>query len=209
MSVIDFILTIFLPQLYHKFLDVLFAPFYYPDMIWIIIPLVISVLLMELYFGRYPREEMGYHMALENTVFLLFVSVDLIRKLMLEHQGISSVKIFFVGVILLYSIGLAILDFFHKLSRNIAFKISSKTLVGFTAYTSIIIVYSEILIDITPISIITSIFSILILFVVFHTIIRILKFMEPKSHDDVDDLLQGVETDLRNAAKEVNGKGKK
>ena len=74
MSVIDFILTIFLPQLYHKFLDVLFAPFYYPDMIWIIIPLVISVLLMELYFGRYPREEMGYHMALENTVFLLFVS---------------------------------------------------------------------------------------------------------------------------------------
>ncbi|MBT4351620.1 hypothetical protein HOD20_03770, partial [archaeon] len=90
----------------------------------------------------------------------------------------------------------------------IAFKISSKTLVGFTAYISIIIVYSEILIDITPISIITSIFSILILFVVFHTIIRILKFMEPQSHDDVDDLLQSVENDLRNAANEVNGKKK-
>lgn len=185
-----------------RFLEVLYAPLKHPEMFWILVPLVSTVILMELYFSRYPREELGYHAALENTVFLLFVTVDLIRYLILKHQAISFVKVLFIVIISLYAIIMGVLDFLHRLPRNIAFKTSSKSLIGFTAYIAIVMVYSDILTNITPISLTITLISIALLFLLFKIIINFVHFMQPPAHDEVEDLLQSVEKDLRKAAAE-------
>ena len=185
-----------------RFLEVLYAPLKHPEMFWILVPLVSTVILMELYFSRYPREELGYHAALENTVFLIFVTVDLIRYLILQHQAISFVKVLFIVIISLYAIIMGVLDFLHRLPRNIAFKTSSKSLIGFTAYIAIVMVYSDILTNITPISLTITLISIALLFLLFKIIINFVHFMQPPAHDEVEDLLQSVEKDLRKAAAE-------
>lgn len=185
-----------------RFVEVLYAPLKHPEMFWILVPLISTVILMELYFSRYPREEMGYHAALENTVFLLFVTVDLIRYLILKHQAISYVKISFIVIISSYAIIMGIMDFLHKLPRNIAFKTSSKSIIGFTAYITIIMVYSDILNNVTPISLLVTVISIGMLFLLFKLVISFIHFMQPPARDEVEDLLQSVEKDLRKAAAE-------
>ncbi|MBT3720039.1 hypothetical protein HN789_03035 [archaeon] len=184
-----------------KFLQLLYAPLNHPEMFWILLPLVITVILMELYFGRYPREDPGYHTALENSVFLLFVAVDLVRFLISNESTVDAIKIYLVGVIIAYAICLSLLDFFHKLPRNLAFKTSSKFLISYTAYIGIVLVYSDILSDLSHLSIIALVFSIIILFFMFKFIIGFIKAMEPQAHDDVEEFLEKVEKEIEEAAK--------
>lgn len=193
----------------NKFVELFLAPINYPEMFWILVPLVVTVVLMEMYFTRYPREELGYHATLENTVFLLFVAVDLIRYLIVKHDGLVIIKVILIAFIVFYSIILAIFDFFHKLPRNVAFKTSSKTIIGFTAYICIILVYSDILTNITPLSLITTVLSVFILFWIFRFFLYTIHVIGPVARDDVEGLLTSVENDLRAAAKEANVKNNK
>ena len=124
----------------NRLIELVYAPFINPEMFWILLPLIATVLLMELYFSRYPREELGYHASLENTVFLLFVAVDLVRYIVTKSQSASTLKIILIAFIGLYALILGFFDFYHKLPRNVAFKTSSKSLIGFTAYIGIVLV---------------------------------------------------------------------
>ena len=44
-------------------IEFLTAPFVYTDMLWIILPLILTLLVMELYFGVYSSEELGWSSA--------------------------------------------------------------------------------------------------------------------------------------------------
>lgn len=201
-EILTFFTAVFFPALFDRFIDILYAPLLFPNMFWIIIPLGASVLFMELYFGRYPREELGYHAALENTVFLLFVTVDLVRFLVVEHGGLTVVKILVVITLCVYASLVSVLDFFHRLPRDIAFKISSKSIIGFTAYIGIVIVYSDFLKDLSMLSIIVTILAVIMLFFLFNFIIGFIHFLEPQSHDEVEELLKNVEKELETIAKQ-------
>ena len=203
---LNYVFRVFFPTFFDRFFELLYAPFQYPKMICILFPLLTTVLLLELYFGRYPREEKGYHYALENTVYLLFVAVDLVRYLIVEQTVITSVKAFTIIAIIIYAVILSIFDFFHKIPRKIAYKTSSKSMIGFTAYIGIIVVYSDILLDLSSLSLIVTGLSIVTLFLMYRFVIGFIHFMEPPAHDDVEELLQNVEEELREAAKEAKKK---
>ena len=206
---VDFItycITVFFPALADNFIDFLIAPLRYPEMIWILIPLFGTVILMELYFGRYPREDIGYHAALENTMYLLFVSVDLIRYLIVNNQIMNTIKVYFIVFIVIYAFIMSILDFYHKLPRHVAFKTSSKSILGFTAYIAIIVVYSDILLNLNNLSTATTLASIFLLFFVYRLFMIFVHFMQPPEHDKVETLLKKVESELHQAAKESKKK---
>ncbi len=192
---------VFFYTLGDKFISLLYAPFNYPEMFWIIFPLVITLVLLELYFGRYPREDPGYHTALENSVFLLFVAVDLVRFLITNEYNVY--KVYIVAGIIIYAITLSVMDFFHKLPRNLAFRTSSKFIISFTAYVCIILVYSDLLHEISLLSVSTLLISIALLFLLFKFTIGFIKTMEPKAHDEVEDFLTNVEKEIEEAAKEA------
>ncbi|MBR9703466.1 hypothetical protein GOV10_05475, partial [Candidatus Woesearchaeota archaeon] len=52
------IVTEVAPTLWERLTTIVAAPARYPEMVWILMPLLITLLLMTFYFGRYKREEL-------------------------------------------------------------------------------------------------------------------------------------------------------
>lgn len=163
-----------LPILIERFLELVRAPFDYPDMLWIIIPLLLTLFLMELYFGRYKFEELGWNTAFGNSLVLIFVSMDLLRRLYTQNmlaylnlRAVLAIAVIFEGVFLV------LIGFFHLLPKKLAFGVSAKLPINFIAYISVILVYSTI-----PIDFIT-LFASIIFLIGFAALIRGMQILMP------------------------------
>ena len=67
--------------LYLRFRELFLAPVHHPSMIWIVVPLLMALLLMTIYFAKYRDEELGWNTALGNSLVLIFVSVALLLSI--------------------------------------------------------------------------------------------------------------------------------
>lgn len=131
-----------------QFFDLVIAPYTSPDMLWILIPLLISVISMELYFGRYKYEELGWSSAFGNAIVLIFVGLDLMRYLYNSGSlGFQNIQNLLAIAILLEGLLLTLIGFFHVLPKEWAFKIAAKAPTSVLAYIAIILIYSRV--DIT------------------------------------------------------------
>ena len=74
---LDFLLN----EILSRLTAIITAPYVYPHMLWIILPLLLSLLFTEFYFSRYTYEELGWGSAFGNALVLIFVSLDLLRYL--------------------------------------------------------------------------------------------------------------------------------
>lgn len=159
-----------------RFLALLTAPVDFPDMLWILSPLVLTMLLIELYFARYKFEELGWNSAFGNVLVLLFVAIDLFRFLYV-HNELTYIGARNILVITLTVVGilLSVANFLHVWSKKFAYGISDKLPVNFLAYMTVLLVYSDL-----PIDFVTLIASIGIL-VIFVGVILGLKYLIPKA----------------------------
>ncbi|MBD3354899.1 hypothetical protein GF361_02850, partial [Candidatus Woesearchaeota archaeon] len=57
-----------------RFMELVTAPYHHSELLWITIPLVAALILMDIYFGRYKKEELGWNTAVGNTLALAFVA---------------------------------------------------------------------------------------------------------------------------------------
>ncbi len=148
-----------IPLLWERFQLLLTAPLTIPDMLWIVTPLLLALLLMEFYFGRYSKEELGWNTAVGNSMILIFVALDLFRFLFgslresaiiyMLYRELKIIIALFVGlqgVVLLYE------NFFHRLPKRISFFISSALPINLTAYIAIVVIYTNIPIDLYTIA---------------------------------------------------------
>lgn len=144
-----------LPMFYLRFLEIIGTPFDTPDIGWVLIPLLLTILMMELYFGHYSEEELGWNTAVGNSLVLIFVSVDLLRHLYGNMHfltaDLSSLPFFAKTIIALVIAGLALFmlfsDFFHILPKKVAFAVSATLPVNLLAVFSIILVYGNLPLD--------------------------------------------------------------
>lgn len=171
-----------LPSLWERFAQLAAAPVSSPGMLWIAIPLVITLFTMEFYFGRYRRESLGWNTAVGNSLVLVFVSLDLLRQIY-GSTGIGSVaQVFslYPGKTVLAAVvglsGLLILyyDFFHLLPRRFAFTISSYLGVNMLAYLSAAVIYADLGIDWY------TLFAALLLFILAAVFFAFARKIEPK-----------------------------
>ncbi len=168
--------------------NILEQPFLSTDMLWILLPLLATLFLIELYFGRYRRETLGWNSAVGNSLVLFFVAVNLFSYLyrsnllisvslidpnMISIAVIKSIITFFI---LLESILLIVLNFFHLMPRNLAFGISSALMINFIGVIAIIHVYSDTL----PFDIIAVLAS-LVIFIALTVAFKGLQLMMPKA----------------------------
>ncbi|MBU0757060.1 MAG: hypothetical protein KKF44_03265 [Nanoarchaeota archaeon] len=160
--------------------QVLFAPFKYTDMLWVVIPLFVSLTLIELYFGRYTSEELGWNSALSNSMLLAFVGLNLFQRIFDKNKPWFSFpwSKFFVAS-LLFVIGLVFLymNFYHKLPKRLAFTLFSVLPVNMIAYFAVVLVYTSI-----PFNLITFI-SWLILLGMLWGFFQIIHHFEQKVRD--------------------------
>ena len=140
-------------ELTPRFAELLQAPFSHPDMIWMTLPLLVSTLFLQIYFGRYKQEKIGWNTALSNSLVLFFVGVDAIRYLVSSHglsflsESALFLKFAVVILVILYGLLLTLLDFFHKIPPKVAFIFSSPATVNILSYLNLAIVYTDIPID--------------------------------------------------------------
>ena len=60
---VDYWTEIFPNEVVSRFIELLLAPANNIDMIWMVIPLLVSTFLMTIYFGKYRKEELGWNTA--------------------------------------------------------------------------------------------------------------------------------------------------
>lgn len=169
-------------ELYERFLEILLAPYYFRDMLWMIVPIILTTLLMELYFGRYKYEEMGWSSVFGNSLVLIFVSIDLVRHIynldgwqglnVITPQTVLVVAVIFEGILL------TLTGFYHLLPRGFAFELSSHLPINFIAYISVVLIYSGI-----PIVDFFTVLSSLALLIVFAIVIKLIQIFTPKAVD--------------------------
>ena len=145
------ILMDFISKLSVRFIDLTLAPFNYTDTLWMVIPVLFTLLFVELYFGRYKGEELGWNSAFANSLVLIFVSIDLVR-LLYNQSGITAFlyvnpKMALIIAVILEGVVLTTMTFLHALPKSVVFNFSSALPMNFIAYISILLVYTDIPID--------------------------------------------------------------
>jgi len=183
--------SIFLPEMFGRIWDLISAPAKVPEMIWIVVPLIVSLLVMTIYFGRYKTEALGWNTAVGNTLVLVFVSIDLLRHiynnphienpLMIGGFGIP-IKTLVAILVMLQGFTLLYANFLHWLPEKIAFFITSALPVNLTAYVAITIVYSDI-----PFNWMTLVAA-LVLFLILFGFFQLIKITEWKLWGDTHNL---------------------
>lgn len=148
----------FFSELASRFGDLFTAPLQHPEMVWAVTPLLVTLVLMTLYFGRYTGEELGWNTAVGNNLVLVFVSIDLLRYIYTNPHVENIVmmggipvptKTLAALVVIFEAFSIAFADFFHFIPKQVAFLISSPVPVNVTAYVAMVIVYSDIPFDAT------------------------------------------------------------
>ncbi len=156
------------------------------EMLWILLPLLVTMFLMELYFGRYSREEIGWNTAVSNSLVLFFVGMDLASYLYSQNMlvgfsaipvellDIASQKTFIAFIIIIESVFLVVLNFFRLVSKRFAFGISSELIMNYIGVISIIAIYSDLPLDLLSLAAVVFLFIVMILF------FWIIRTIEPK-----------------------------
>ena len=126
-----------------RFIELLFAPLKNTEMLWLLVPIIINMLVLEFYFSRYKEEELGWNTAFGNSLVLIFVAVMLAKYLYTNELLGDSFKLAVVSGVLIIGFILTTIDFFHLVPRHIAFGISSKLPINFLSYAAIILVYTD------------------------------------------------------------------
>lgn len=130
------------------FITLLKAPYTVPEMIWIIVPLIITTLAMTLYFGKYRKEKLGWNTALGNSIVLLFVGIDLLRTLYhydaspsFNQYLLHPIKTLIIAFIMIEGTVLAYVAFKHALPEKLVFFMTSPVSINLQAYVMIVIIY--------------------------------------------------------------------
>lgn len=172
-------------ELYHEVLSriwlILKSVFKQPDMLWVIVPVAISMLLISYYFGKYKKEELGWNTAFGNSVVMIFTCASLYRYLYSAGLfGWNSYTIL-VSVVLLEGFILTLLDFLHAMPKSFAFALSSGMTVNTILIFLVIIIFGKI-----PFDYITAI-AVTIMALIIILLLRIMQIFELPGEDDGKD----------------------
>lgn len=165
-----------LQNLVERFMDILLAPYNFSAMLWILSPLFLALILIELYFARYKFEEAGWNVPYSNSLIMIFVSIDLFRVLsvggeltVFTPRTTLAIAVATIGVFLTAS------NFLHLWSREFAFGMSNHLPMNFVAYMSVVLIYSSIPLDFY------TLLSSLGIFVIFVLLITFIRIVVPKA----------------------------
>jgi len=128
-------------QLINGFHSILVALTKQPGIWWFLAPVFILWIVMEIYFGEYKKEKLGWNSILANGISLSWINIASFRVLFLENA--SSVTDFYLRLLILvilflYGIFVIYIAFTHKLSHNIGSWLAGPTTVYFLSTMSVL-----------------------------------------------------------------------
>ncbi|MDP6138667.1 MAG: hypothetical protein QGI89_01020 [Candidatus Woesearchaeota archaeon] len=161
------------------FVEIFSAPFRDSSIWWVLTPIILFWLVLEVYFGMYKGEKLGWNTALGNGLNLFWVVVISLKDLFTKNLELFSIdKLIAVIVIAVYSGFIISVSFTHKLKENIFFLFASPTTIYYLSGITILWIHG--LINITLWVIIDLIIFYTVL-MIFEIIMR--KLISPASKD--------------------------
>ncbi len=140
--------------LFIRILEILLVPYVHKEALWTIAPLVFVVVMIQMYFGKYKTEQLGWNTAFGNNISLLWVTAILIKYLSNNYGLITAwntlelrgyfILIAGLGILTLI---LAILTYNHMLPKKWAFLLLSSLPTNLLAYFVLVIVMGTIPLD--------------------------------------------------------------
>lgn len=138
-----------------RFLKMIYFSYYNEQIFWTIAPLMFSLMMAQMYFGKYKTEEMGWNSAFTNSISLIWVTATLIKFLHSEYGLYSFIfldslrgYLILMSVFLILTLLISYLNFNHYIPKYWAFLLSSSLLINIIAYIVIIIIMAKFPLDI-------------------------------------------------------------
>ena len=123
---------------------IVFAPIRQPELLPTVLPLVVGALVIEMYFGKYTTEELGWNTSVGNAVIWATTGITLLMTTeMTQQEKFAAYGLIGVGGFIGY------LDFYHKWSDTIAFVVSSSGIVYTLAYVAVILIKTSLPVNMT------------------------------------------------------------
>lgn len=144
------------------------TPFQTSEILTSILPIVVGAIVIELYFGRYEQEELGWNTSVGNAVIWGTTGLNL---LLTTEMNSNETMAAFSLVGLAFMVGY--MDFFHKWPDTIAFVVSSSGIVYTLTYIVVVMIKTSM-----PIST-TTLKAAGLLFVAVNIGFKIMQGIEP------------------------------
>lgn len=126
---------IFQEEVFSTAISIFVAPVQHSSIVPTVLPLILGGLIVELYLGKYKREDLGWNTAVGNAVVWFATGVSLLVTESLE--GLEVQATFFL---ILLGLFVGFMDFFHVWPARIAFLVSSSGLVYTIAYAIVVMI---------------------------------------------------------------------
>ena len=127
----------FLNEMLNGFGSIFSAPFRSLDALWVLIPLFIMWIVLEIYFARFKKEELGWNTALANGITLGWLTLEGIRSLFDAKPDDFGFRFAANLVILSYAILIVYFSFTHRISSKWDFVLASPTPVYYLGIFSV------------------------------------------------------------------------
>lgn len=164
------------PEVLDGVYRILKAPLHNPEMIPTLLPLVLGGVILELYFGKYTEENLGWNSSVSNSVIWISTGITLVLTAELTTVWAKGVSYFLI-VLGLFT---GYMNFFHKWSSTVAFIASSSGVVYSIAYVSVVMIKSDIPLNQKTLQ------SAAIVLIGIGIAFQIIKLIEPPERDVLD-----------------------
>ncbi len=123
------------------FNEIFSAPFKDLSIFWLLAPIILFWFILEIYFGRYKKENLGWNSALGYGLSMFWIVVISLRTMFENNFDLFSIdKLLFVIFVALYSIFIIFVSFTHRMQTKIFFLFTSPTLVYFLFGIALLVV---------------------------------------------------------------------
>ncbi|MFB6208083.1 MAG: hypothetical protein ABEJ69_01925 [Candidatus Nanohaloarchaea archaeon] len=116
----------------------IYAPVRHPELLPSLLPIIFGAFVIELYFGKYKHESLGWNTSVGNAVIWLTTGVTLLMSSGLETLE-KQAAYFLIGV----GAFVGYMDFTHKWPESVAFVVSSSGIVYTLAYIIVVVVKTD------------------------------------------------------------------
>ncbi len=128
-----------LANLGNGFADIFKPIFIDPSLFWYLGPILLFWLVLEIYFSKYKKEELGWNTALGNGLSVFWVLIISMKYLFDNHmENFEWTKFIALIAIMLYATFIVLNAFSHKLRAKVSFLLASPTATYFLSGLAII-----------------------------------------------------------------------
>lgn len=126
------------PEIKAKVLEFIYAPMNNPELMSTAMPLILGGVIMELYFGKHKKESLGWNTSVGNAVIWSATGISLLMA-----NNLSQPELYAVYALIAVGGFVTFMDFFHIWPSSVAFIISSSAVVYTIAYTLLLVIKTQ------------------------------------------------------------------